>query len=138
MSPQLFVLAFKNFGRLIMHDVDVGILLNPMKAIPVVSLYTDDVVIFCHPTRADTAAVRSILHLFGKASGRLVNYGKSSMTLLNCEPKDSAVITTSLGCQLAELPLTCLGIPLTLCRPTRGANVAIGEQNCGQASNLEV
>jgi hypothetical protein len=138
MLPQLVVLAFNSPGRLILHDIDISILLHPMKAIPVVSLYADDVVMFCHPTRANIAAVRSILHLFGRASGRLVNYDKCSTTLLNCEPEDNVVITTSLGCQLAELPLTCLGIPLTLCRPTRGANVAIGEQNCGQASNLEV
>jgi hypothetical protein len=63
------VLAFNTLGRLIMHAVDVGILLHPTEAIPVVSLYADDMVMFCHPTRADTAAVKSILHLFGIASG---------------------------------------------------------------------
>jgi hypothetical protein len=39
--------------------------------------------------------------------------------MLNCEPDDSEVIAATLGCQLAELPLTYLGIPLTLRRPTR-------------------
>jgi hypothetical protein len=72
-------------------------MLHPTKAILVVSLYADDVVMFCHPTRADSAAVRSILHLFGRALGLLVNYGKNSATTLNCEPEDSALITAELG-----------------------------------------
>jgi hypothetical protein len=85
----------------------------------VASLYADDVVMFCHPTVADANAVKSILRLFGTASGLQVNYDKSAATLLNCEEDVAAVIITTLGCQLAELPLTYLGIPLTLRRPTK-------------------
>jgi hypothetical protein len=117
----LFLLAVDALGRLIRHAIDVSILerLNPTKAIPVVSRYADDVVMFFQPTRADTAVVRSIMHLFGRASGLLVNYDKSSAITLNCEPKDSALITAELGCHLAELPLTYLGILLMLHRLTR-------------------
>jgi hypothetical protein len=115
------MLAIDALWRLIRQAIDVVILerLHPTKDIPVVSLYADDVVMFFHPTRADITIVGSILHLLGRASGLLVNYDKSSATTLNCEPGDNVVVTEELGCQLAELPLTYLGIPLTLRRPTR-------------------
>jgi hypothetical protein len=124
LSPQLFVLAVDTLGRLVTHAATVGILqgLHPTKTIPVVSLYADDVVMFCHPTVADANAVKSILRLFGRASGLQVNYDKSAATLLNCEEDAATAITATLGCQLADLPLTYLGIPLTLRRPTRASS----------------
>uniref|UniRef100_A0A453HYZ0 Reverse transcriptase domain-containing protein n=1 Tax=Aegilops tauschii subsp. strangulata TaxID=200361 RepID=A0A453HYZ0_AEGTS len=56
--------------------------LHPWRSIPSVSLYADDVVLFCHPTPSDISAVRSVLQLFGRASGLHVNFSKSSATLI--------------------------------------------------------
>jgi hypothetical protein len=86
LSPQLFVLAVDVLGRLFKHAVQLGILqrLHPRKDIPPISLYADDVVLFCHPTANDLDAVREILHLFGRASGLNVNFSKSSASLLRC------------------------------------------------------
>jgi hypothetical protein len=50
--------------------------------IPAISLYADDVVLFCHPSPSDVAAVRGILPMFSDASGLQVNYTKSSATLV--------------------------------------------------------
>jgi hypothetical protein len=83
------------------------------------SLYADDVVLFCHPSRSDTTAIHELLRLFGQASGLHVNYGKSSAALINCANDDIATVTTGLGCPVVELPITYLGIPLTIRRPTR-------------------
>ena len=63
------------------------------------------------------AAIRGILALFGRASGLQVNYAKSSATILHGEPTTAEMIT-QLGCPVVELPITYLGIPLTLCRPS--------------------
>lgn len=114
------MLTVDALGKLISYAAEMGILqaLHPRRAIPVVSLYADDVVMFCHPMPSDTAAIKSILDLFGKSSGLQVNYSKSSATLLNGEPDDAEIIRDTLGCQIAELPLTYLGIPLMLRRPT--------------------
>jgi hypothetical protein len=100
--------------------MNTGILqqLHPCRPIPEISLYADDVVLFCHPAQSDTGAIKAILCLFGRCSGLQVNYAKSSATPIHCQPEDATDITRTLGCQLAELPLTYLGIPLTVNRPT--------------------
>lgn len=84
MSPQLFVLAVDTLGRLLRCATEMGILqqLHPRRPIPSVSLYADDVILFCHPTPSDTSAVRSVLQLFERASGLHVNFTKSSATLI--------------------------------------------------------
>jgi hypothetical protein len=62
--------------------------------------------------------VRAILQLFGAASGLKVNFTKSSATLLRCNVEDAAPVTQTLGCPIVDLPITYLGIPLTIRRPT--------------------
>jgi hypothetical protein len=119
LSPQLFVLAVDTLGRLIQHAMELVLQrLHPRRPVPEISLYADDVVHFCHPTDNDLASIRAILQLFGRSSGLMVNYSKSSATLLHCETDEAARITATLGCQIAELPLAYLGIPLTIRRPT--------------------
>uniref|UniRef100_A0A453NMC5 Reverse transcriptase domain-containing protein n=1 Tax=Aegilops tauschii subsp. strangulata TaxID=200361 RepID=A0A453NMC5_AEGTS len=73
--------------------------------------------IFCHATQDDVAAIKGILTLFGRASGLRVNYAKSSATILHGKPATAEMIT-QLGCPVVELPITYLGIPLTLRRPS--------------------
>uniref|UniRef100_A0A453EX92 Reverse transcriptase domain-containing protein n=1 Tax=Aegilops tauschii subsp. strangulata TaxID=200361 RepID=A0A453EX92_AEGTS len=87
-SPQLFVLAVDTLGRLMRRAIDSGILqrLHPRRHIPTISLYADDVMLFCHATTGDVAAIKGILTLFGEASGLEVNYAKSSAIVLHGEP----------------------------------------------------
>ena len=71
LSPQLFDLGVDALGRLLQRASATGILaqLHPRRTIPAFSLYADDLVLFCHPTESDIAAVREILRLFARASG---------------------------------------------------------------------
>jgi hypothetical protein len=62
--------------------------------------------------------VREILQLFGRASGLQVNYSKSSATLIRCDQDDATPVVQELGCPIVDLPISYLGIPLTLRRPT--------------------
>jgi hypothetical protein len=75
-------------------------------------------VLFCHPLDSDIEAAREILGLFGHVSGLNVNFAKSSASLIRCNHDDAAPLLAQLGCQIVELPITYLGIPLTLRRPT--------------------
>uniref|UniRef100_A0A452YJN5 Reverse transcriptase domain-containing protein n=1 Tax=Aegilops tauschii subsp. strangulata TaxID=200361 RepID=A0A452YJN5_AEGTS len=106
-------------GRLISRAHDAGILqrLHPRRDIPAISLYADDVMLFCHATHGDVEAVCAILALFSEASGLRVNYAKSSATTLNGDPEADATID-QVGCAKAGLPITYLGILLTLRRPS--------------------
>uniref|UniRef100_A0A453RZA4 Reverse transcriptase domain-containing protein n=1 Tax=Aegilops tauschii subsp. strangulata TaxID=200361 RepID=A0A453RZA4_AEGTS len=94
-------------GRLIRRAHDSGILLplHPRRPIPAISLYADDVMLFCHATESDITAVKEILGLFGGASGLKVNYAKSSATVLHGEQVATEIIT-GLGCTTAALPVT--------------------------------
>uniref|UniRef100_A0A8I6X1C4 Reverse transcriptase domain-containing protein n=1 Tax=Hordeum vulgare subsp. vulgare TaxID=112509 RepID=A0A8I6X1C4_HORVV len=118
-SPQLFVLAVDALGRLMHQALQTGIprRLHPRRTVPAVSLYADDVMLFCHAEMDEVLAMKGILGIFEAASGLQVNYGKSSATILHGD-EDSAALLEELGCQAANLPITYLGIPLSTRRPT--------------------
>uniref|UniRef100_A0A453BXQ6 Reverse transcriptase domain-containing protein n=1 Tax=Aegilops tauschii subsp. strangulata TaxID=200361 RepID=A0A453BXQ6_AEGTS len=119
MSPQLFVLAVDTLGRLLGRAHSLAILqpLHPCRNIPVISLYADDVMIFCHATADDVAAVREVLALFGRASELQVNFAKSSATVLHGDQTATETIA-HLSCPVVTLPITYLGIPLSTSRPS--------------------
>lgn len=120
LSPQLFVLAVDVLGHLIRRATHLGVLqqLHHSRVIPAISLYADNVMIFCHPSPSDIAAIKGILRVFSDASGLQVNYAKSSTTLLRCDSEIAAPIIAQLGCPIVDLPIKYLGIPLTIRRPT--------------------
>jgi hypothetical protein len=120
LSPQLFVLAVDTLGRLFRRAVDLGILrqLHPTKAIPSISLYADDLVLFCNAHTDDVNTVRAILGVFGQASGLHVNYSKSTATLIRCNFEEAEPVVQRLGYPIVDLPITYLGIPLSTKRLT--------------------
>ena len=63
-------------------------------------------------------AVKGVLQLFGRASGLQVNFLKSSATLICCDTDDVAPTIDALGCPIVDLPITYLGIPLTIKHPS--------------------
>uniref|UniRef100_A0A453EAS2 Reverse transcriptase domain-containing protein n=1 Tax=Aegilops tauschii subsp. strangulata TaxID=200361 RepID=A0A453EAS2_AEGTS len=63
--------------------------------------------------------------------GLLVNYAKSSATLIQCAADDIAPAVNLLGCPLAEFPITYLGIPLTLHRPTAAQLQPVVDKTAG-------
>lgn len=119
-SPQLFVLAVDTLGRLFRRAVEPRVLqqLHPRRTIPVISLYADDVILLCHPSPGDIMAVKEILRLFGRASDLHVNFRKSVAALIRCASEEAAHVAQLLGCPIVDFPITYLGIPLTLHRPT--------------------
>lgn len=88
--------------------------LHPRRHVSQISPYTDDVLMFCHLTPSDTLAVKAILELFGHSSGLAVNFAKCSIVLVNCTPDDAAAVSDGLGCPCVDLPITYLGILLTI------------------------
>uniref|UniRef100_A0A453A7A9 Reverse transcriptase domain-containing protein n=1 Tax=Aegilops tauschii subsp. strangulata TaxID=200361 RepID=A0A453A7A9_AEGTS len=99
------------------HSLGILQPLHPRRHIPAISLYADDVMVFCHATADDTTAIREILALFGRASGLKVNFTKSSATILHGDQAATEMIT-HLGCPVATLPITYLGIPMSTRRPS--------------------
>ena len=83
---------------------------------PSVSLFTDDVLIFCHPDAHDLDVVREILRIFGVASGLHTNYDKCSISPIRCSDELSAEVSAALACPIAQFPITYLGLPFSLRR----------------------
>jgi hypothetical protein len=82
------------------------------------SLYADDVVIFCHPDETELHAVQGILELFGHASGMHTNFAKCSVYPIACSDEQAVGAVELIECQLAHFPVKYLGIPLSTRRLT--------------------
>jgi hypothetical protein len=58
-------------------------LLRPTGAAPIrhhCSIYADDVILFMYPSAGEANAIKTILQIFGDASGLRTNLGKCSIT----------------------------------------------------------
>jgi hypothetical protein len=64
-------------------------------------------------------ALKELLHSFSEASGLQINYYKSNMVPFNLTASQVSAIFMDFQCQQAELPITYLGLPLTVTRPDR-------------------
>lgn len=58
--------------------------------------------------------MKKILQFFEHASGLEVNFSKSYATLIRCGADEAAPAVDLLGYPIMELPITHMGIPLTL------------------------
>jgi hypothetical protein len=111
----LFVIAMEVLGGLI-RWADEQTLLSPIGCSAVrsrVSLYADDVVLFIMPKQRDFAACKSILRIFGDASGLYTNLEKSVATPIACSTEELELVAVSLSCAIGSFPCKYLGIPLS-------------------------
>jgi hypothetical protein len=84
LPPSLFVLIMNTLNRALVKEIELGILrrLARRELATSVSLYANDVVIFCHPDETELRAVRAILDLFGHAMGLHTNFAKCSVSTI--------------------------------------------------------
>lgn len=115
-SPMLFTLVIDALNSLLHHALEAGVLrkLTARHIASSVSLYADDVAIFCHPDASELRAVRALLLAFGEAFGLHTNMAKSSTTPIQCTQEEIAVVTSELACPVTTFPLLYLGLPLSV------------------------
>ena len=77
------------------------------------SLYSDDAVFFINPRACEIQAIRSMLLLFGEATGLNCNFSKSSVTPIYCEGVDVGSILQGLECPVKPFPCQYLGMPIS-------------------------
>jgi hypothetical protein len=104
-----------SLSRLLAKAIELGVLkrLARRGLVTSMSLYVDDVVIFCHHDESELRAVHGILDLFGQASGLHTNFAKCSVSPIGCSEEEAAGAARLMGCQLAQFPVKYLGIPLS-------------------------
>jgi hypothetical protein len=76
------------------------------------SIYADDVILFMHPSAGEANAIKTILQIFSDASGLRTNLGKCSITPIHVLEDNTQQLQAILGCQIADFPITYLGLPL--------------------------
>jgi hypothetical protein len=120
LSPMTFVLLVDVLGKLVSAAMVAGVLapLQPRRAIPRISIYTDDVILLCCPTPDELITTKETLRLFGRASDLIMNHNKRSTSTINCTEQDAEEVPRHFGCQLVQFPISYLGIPLTIRWPT--------------------
>jgi hypothetical protein len=86
LSPSLFVLIMNTLNRVLVKAIELGILrrLARRELATSVSLYADDVVVFCHPDESELCAIRAILELSGHATCLHTNFSKCSVSAIAC------------------------------------------------------
>ncbi|XP_073355283.1 uncharacterized protein [Aegilops tauschii subsp. strangulata] len=112
----LFLMVIDTLNNLICRAASEGVLqrLTARHMTSSVSIYADDVVVFCRPDGHDLTAVRELLRVFGAASGLHTNYAKCAVSPIQCTDADRAMITVTLACLLQDFPTTYLGLPLSI------------------------
>jgi hypothetical protein len=81
LSLMLFIIVMEAFARLVDSTAESR-LLRPTGAAPIrhhCSIYADDVILFMHLSAGEANAIKTILQIFGDASGLRTNLGKCSI-----------------------------------------------------------
>jgi hypothetical protein len=86
LSPMLFILVMEVINHTIRWLDQQGLLAPfanarlPQRA----SIYADDLILFVAPRNSDLSALRTVLQVFGQASGLFANLDKSVATPIHC------------------------------------------------------
>jgi len=115
LSPMLFILVMEALNHFL-RWAEQQSLLTPVAGVvgSRVSLYADDLVIFLAPSEQDLWTVRTVLQIFGSASGLFANLEKSKATPIHCSEQDMDLVTQILQCQTEQFPTRYLGVPLSV------------------------
>jgi hypothetical protein len=118
-----FPLCIDSLNKLLAKAKELGVLkpIAPWEVVTYVSLYADDMVIFCHPDEAELHMVRAILALFDNASRLRTHFAKCLVSLIACSDEEALEVAEVMECQLAPFSIKYLEIPLTVgrCRHQR-------------------
>jgi len=113
LSPMLFILVMDVLNSLFSQANREG-LLRPLHSTGQrLSLYADDVALFIRPEEADLQLTKSLLQIFGEASGLHTNLHKSSVIPIQCDNNIAEVVNDTLQCTTAAFPSTYLGLPIS-------------------------
>jgi hypothetical protein len=122
LSPLLFVLATDLLQSAINKAFTDGILQAPFSHtyqmdFPVVQ-YANDTLIIMKACNAQVLAMKDILQKYADSTGLHINFHKSSIIPINLSTQQATLFAGLLGCNIAAIPFTYLGLPLGKTKPS--------------------
>jgi hypothetical protein len=80
--------------------------------------YADDTLIIMPACPLQVAAMKNILESYALSTGLKINFHKSSLIPINFNNNSAQDMAGLLGCNVASMPFTYLGLPLGTTKPT--------------------
>jgi hypothetical protein len=122
LSPLIFVLAADLLQSAINKAFRQGLLKAPFSPdygadFPIIQ-YADDTLIIMPADTDQVVIMKEILEQYAMSTGLKINFHKSSLVPINLTENSAAVIADSLGCKIASMPFTYLGLPLGTTKPS--------------------
>ena len=121
LSPLIFVLAADLLQSAINDATRNGLLQLPLPSsdsnYPVIQ-YADDTIAVLQATVSQAQVLKSILVDYAKSVGLKINFHKSTLVPISCDPMLAGEIAAIFGCSLGSIPLTYLGLPMGTTRPS--------------------
>lgn len=114
LSPLLFVVVMEALSRILTAALETGFSVGSRDSEALVVnhlLFADDTLIFCGAQEEQIRHLKCIFLGFEAASGLRINLGKSEIVPIG-GVEDVERLANLLGCQVASLPMTYLGLPL--------------------------
>jgi hypothetical protein len=122
LSPLIFVLV----ADLLQSAINKAFLDGTLRArfspyygmdFPVIQ-YADDTLVIMQADQDQVLVMKHILELYAQSTGLKINFHKSSMVPINLASDRAQIFADLLGCKIASLPFTYLGLPLGTTKPT--------------------
>jgi hypothetical protein len=122
LSSLLFVLVADLLQTTVNRAFRLNILQHPLSKdfgqdYPIVQ-YDDDTLIILPANARQLLTLKGLLRSFADSIDLRVNYNKSFMFPINIEEEKTQHLARTIGCQVAVVPFTYLGLPLGTTRPT--------------------
>jgi hypothetical protein len=122
LSPLIFVLAADLLQSAINRAFRQGLLKAPFSPdygadFPIIQ-YADDTLIIMPADTDQVRLMKEILEQYAMSTGLKINFHKSSLVPINLIENSAAIIADSLGCKIASMPFTYLGLPLGTTKPS--------------------
>lgn len=134
LSPYLFILLAEGLGRLMRRHVDLGLISGWRwnGGLPSQShlQFVDDTTLMGLASIREATNMCKVLDVYLNASGQLINEEKSSIFFFNTPEAMQRRIAHILRFQIGSLPVTYLGIPISVGRPHRDSWKNILDKFC--------
>ena len=80
--------------------------------------YADDSIILLPASAEQARTIKGILSDYAASIGLKINFHKSTLIPINCEPDCYNDIASIFGCKVGSMPFTYMGLPLGITKPT--------------------